>query len=206
MALVGGSTKDVRRATPKEIGDYGARRGFDAAKNPVFTLDAGGVQLLVQYDPRATRISYVGQLGVANPDSPPPAPVAVEDVMKALAELPGKPAQPIVGTVTFEYDSAKLTPQARAALGELVPKTVDRRLQVSGHADGIGSDEYNQRLSRRRAEAVRAYLVESGVAADKIELFAHGKGQPVKACPEEKKPSALRSCLAPNRRVVIEAQ
>ncbi len=208
MNLVGSNTKGVRRATPQEISDYGARRGFDAARNPVYALDAGSVQLLVQYDPQATRISYVGQLGVANPDPPPaaaPAPqVTPKDVLQVLATPPRLPP-PAPVSVSFNSNSAKLTPQARDVLGEFLPKVADRRLQVSGHADAMGSPEYNQRLSKRRAEAVRAYLIGSGVAGDKIEVSAQGSAQPVKACPEQMRKSARRACLAPNRRVVIEA-
>jgi outer membrane protein OmpA-like peptidoglycan-associated protein len=212
MGFVGSNTKDVRRATPQEITAYGARRGFDAAGSPVFTVDAGAVQLLVQYDIRAARITYAGQLGVADPDppvaaaapAPTQAPVKVEAVMQALVELPGRPA-PAAWTVPFESRSAKLTPRARAVLDELLPKATDRRLQVSGHADSLGSSPYNQRLSKRRAEAVRAYLVGHGVDGKRIELSAHGEAQPVKACAEEKSRRALRACHAPNRRVVVEA-
>jgi OOP family OmpA-OmpF porin len=128
----------------------------------------------------------------------------MEAVMQALTELPGRPT-PAAWTVSFEFRSAKLTPQARAVLDELLPKATDRRLQVSGHADSLGSSQYNQRLSKRRAEAVRAYLVGHGVDGKQIELFARGAAQPVKACPEQKNRRALRSCLAPNRRVVVEA-
>jgi outer membrane protein OmpA-like peptidoglycan-associated protein len=210
MNLTSNQMKDVRRATPEEIRAYGSRRGFDAAASPVFAVDAGAVQLLVQYDIRAARITYAGQLGVADPDpapvqqAPAQVPIEVEAVMQALVELPGRPA-PAVWTVPFESRSSRLTPKARAVLEELLPKASERRIQVSGHADSLGSAQYNQRLSKRRAEAVRAYLVGHGVDGKRIELFAHGEAQPVKACPEEKKRRALRDCLAPNRRVVVEA-
>jgi OmpA-OmpF porin, OOP family len=127
----------------------------------------------------------------------------VEEVMKALVQVPGAP--PSAWTITFEYRSATLTPQARAVLDEMLPKAADRRLRVSGHADSLGSAQVNQQLSKQRAEAVRAYLVGHGVEGKRIELVSHGAAQPVKACPEEKERRALRSCLAPNRRVVIEA-
>jgi outer membrane protein OmpA-like peptidoglycan-associated protein len=209
MKLTSNQMKDVRRAMPEEIRAYGSRRGFDAAASPLFTVDAGAVQLLVQYDIRAARITYAGQLGVADPDTAPvpqaPAqvPIKVEAVMQALVELPGRPA-PAAWTVPFESRSSRLTPKARAVLEELLPKAGERRIQVSGHADSLGSAQYNQRLSKRRAEAVRAYLVGHGVDGTRIELFAHGEAKPVKACPEEKNRRALRSCHAPNRRVVIE--
>lgn len=65
---------------------------------------------------------------------------------------------------------------------------------------------YNRRLSEKRAEAVRAYLVSKGVDPDKIEVFGYGKTLPVKSCADQKKRSALIECLAPNRRIVVEVQ
>jgi len=206
VRLVGNNTKDVRPATQQEISAYGARRGFDAARNLLFALDAGAVTFGTRYDTKATRISYVGQLGVADPDPPQAtAPqVTPQAVLQALTTPPRLPP-PAPIAVSFDYNSAKLTPQAREALGEFLPKVTDRRLQVSGHADALGSPEYNLRLSKRRAEAVRAYLVGNGVAGENIEVTAQGAMQPVKACPGQMNPSARRACLAPNRRVVIEA-
>lgn len=130
--------------------------------------------------------------------------VTPKDVLEVLVTPPSLPP-PAPISVSFDSNSAKLTPQARDALGEFLPKVADRRLQVSGHADAMGSPEYNQRLSKRRAEAVRAYLVGHGVAGEKVEVSAQGAAQPVKACPEQMRKSARRACLAPNRRVVIEA-
>src|SRR5437016_2609031 len=74
----------------------------------------------------------------------------------------------------------------------------------------IGSQAYNQKLSERRANAVRDYLVSKGVARDKIETLGMGKTQPVpgvvcnQAYPKERK--ALIECLAPNRRVEVEVK
>ena len=81
---------------------------------------------------------------------------------------------------------------------------------VTGHTDRIGSQAYNQKLSERRANAVRDYLVSKGVARDKIETLGMGKTQPVpgvvcnQAYPKERK--ALIECLAPNRRVEVEVK
>jgi OOP family OmpA-OmpF porin len=140
-------------------------------------------------------------LGVALAQAQQVTPQNVLEVLVTPPSLP--PPAPLV--VSFEANSARLTPQAREALGEFLAKVKDRRLQVSGHADAMGSPEYNQRLSKRRAEAVRAYLVGHGVAGEKIELSARGETQPVEACPEQMKRSARRACLAANRRVVVEA-
>ena len=94
----------------------------------------------------------------------------------------------------------------RAALdNEILPKLANGeiRVHVSGHADRIGNPDYNQKLSERRADALRAYLVEKGVEESKIEIFSYGTTLPAKDCGDEKG-RALIECLAPNRRVVLE--
>jgi OOP family OmpA-OmpF porin len=78
---------------------------------------------------------------------------------------------------------------------------------VTGHTDRIGSQAYNQKLSERRADAVRNYLVSKGVAKDKIETLGMGKTQPVpgvNCTMTALKP--LIACLAPNRRVEVEVK
>ena len=91
-----------------------------------------------------------------------------------------------------------------------MPKLKDfsevRYVNISGHTDNIGSPAYNQRLSERRANAVRTYLVSNGADASKIEIYGFGKTLPSKSCPGEGKRKARKDCLAPNRRVQIEVQ
>jgi OOP family OmpA-OmpF porin len=171
----------------------------------------------VQYDLQALNILYVGQLGLPDPDPRPvvakaeAAPVATAPAAVPVA-VPKQPAlASIAWTAEFAYNSARLTPEARARLDrEVVPKLVEskdiRTLHIYGHTDRLGSAQYNRRLSERRAEAVRAYLVSKGVDAGKIEVFGYGKTLPVKSCAQEKKRSALIECLAPNRRFVVEVQ
>jgi len=201
---------EVRRAAPADVAAYGQRRGLDAGSpHPLFTVDAGKVRLLVQYDLQALNIVFVGQLGVPDPD---PRPVVAKAEPPATAPTPKKPALVNVAwTAEFPYGSAQLTPEALARLdGEIVPKLVEskgiRYLHVYGHSDRIGPAEYNRRLSEQRAETVRAYLVSKGVDADKIEVFGYGQTLPVKSCVDQKKRSALIECLAPNRRIVVEVQ
>jgi OOP family OmpA-OmpF porin len=139
------------------------------------------------------------------PAPPPPAPVA-------KPEPPKKPAVVnLASTELFEFNKAVLTQQARSKLdNEVVAKLRDlkdvRYIIVNGHADRLGSAQYNQRLSEKRADAVRAYLVSKGVDQSKVETLGFGKTLPVKACPDQKERKALIECLAPNRRVVVEVQ
>ena len=141
---------------------------------------------------------------VAKPVPPPPPPVA--------APAPKKPAVVnLASTELFEFNKATLTAPAKALLdGEVIAKLKDlgsiRYINVNGHADRLGSAPYNQKLSERRAEAVKAYLVSKGVSNDSVEIFGFGKTLPSKACPDQKDRKALIECLAPNRRVVVEIQ
>jgi OOP family OmpA-OmpF porin len=143
------------------------------------------------------------------PPPPPPAPVAKPEVKP---EPPKKPAvMNLASTELFEFNKAVLTQDARAKLdNEVVAKLKDlkdiRYIIVNGHADRLGSPDYNQRLSEKRAEAVRAYLVSKGVDAGKVETLGFGKTLPVKACPNQKDRKGLIACLAENRRVVVEVQ
>ena len=76
-----------------------------------------------------------------------------------------------------------------------------------GHADWIGTDEYNQRLSVRRAESVKAYLVAKGLEGNRVYTEGKGEKQPVtgdKCSKTEKKSKKLIECLQPDRRVEIE--
>ena len=198
---------EVRRAAPAELAEYGARRGLDpSARHPLFTVETAKVKLLVQYDLQALAVVYVGQLGLPDPD---PRPVA-----KAMEPAPGVAASPLVNvawSAEFPYGSASLTPEARARLdSEIIPKLIGSRemryLNVYGHSDRLGSPEHNQKLSEKRAEVVRDYLIANGVDGDRIEVFGYGKTLPVKSCAAELPRQELTACLAPNRRIVVEVQ
>jgi OOP family OmpA-OmpF porin len=149
----------------------------------------------------------------AAPAPPPPAPVAqAQPKPEPKPEPPKKPAVVnIASTELFEFNKAVLTKEARAKLdSEVIAKLGDLRevryIIVNGHADRLGSPQYNQQLSEKRAEAVRAYLVSKGVDAAKVETLGFGKTLPVKACPDQKQRTQLIECLSPNRRVVVEVQ
>lgn len=143
----------------------------------------------------------------AAPTPPPPPPKPV-----AKPEAPKKPAVVnLASTELFEFNKATLTQEARSKLdNEVIAKLRDianiRYIIVNGHADRLGSAQYNQQLSEKRADAVRAYLVSKGADQSKIETLGFGKTLPVKSCPDQKDRNSLIECLAPNRRVVVEVQ
>lgn len=218
VALTDNKSLDVRRATPEELASYGARPGL-RTDLPVYTLLVDDVKLLLQYDLEANNVPFVGQLGVAPPRAataaaPPPTP-APAPVIREVRHEP-EPKKPAIVTLVwnteqFDYKKSNLSPAIRAKLdSDVVPKLKDfsdvRYINVSGHTDNIGSATYNQRLSERRANAVRVYLVSHGADASKIETYGFGKTVPAKACPGEGKKKERKDCLAPNRRVQIEVQ
>ena len=143
---------------------------------------------------------------------PVPAPRVEAPKPAPTPEAPKKPAiVNLASTELFEFNKAVLTADARKKLDdEVLSKLRDLRdvryIIVNGHADRLGSAQYNQRLSEKRAEAVRAYLISKGVDASKVETLGFGKTLPVKACPDQKDRKGLIECLTPNRRVVVEVQ
>jgi OOP family OmpA-OmpF porin len=74
-----------------------------------------------------------------------------------------------------------------------------------GHADRLGGDAYNMKLSVRRADSVKAYLVSKGVATSRVYTEGKGERQPVRDCKGSGKTKELIACLEPNRRVEAEA-
>ena len=97
---------------------------------------------------------------------------------------PPKPPKPMLvleGT-NFAFDSASLTKEAEAALSPTVQslkKDPALRIRIDGYTDSIGSEAYNMRLSERRAESVKRYLVAQGVTADRIQTRGLGPTNPV---------------------------
>ena len=131
-----------------------------------------------------------------------PAPAA------APAPAPAPVAAPVVAAskVTyaadafFDFDKAVLKPEGKAKLDDLVSKVKDINLEVIiavGHTDSIGTDAYNQKLSVRRAEAVKAYLVSKGIEKNRVYTEGKGKKQPVAD-------NKTKEGRAKNRRVEIE--
>jgi len=144
--------------------------------------------------PAPTPVVETPPAPVTPPPPPPPPPARFEKVTLSASEL-------------FGFDSATLTmPQPKlddiAAALQADPSITD--VDVIGYTDRLGSPKYNLKLSERRANAVRTYLIGKGVAANRLK--AHGKGEqnPVVTDCHQKKRKELIECLAPNRRVEVE--
>lgn len=163
--------------------------------------DANGKPLACSCDPDL----------IAKEKCEPPKPVA------AAAPRPApKPAEQKVKISTdtlFDFDKATLRPEGKAKLDEVVAQLGKYNVEVIlavGHADRIGRDAYNQKLSERRADAVKAYLTSKGVPANRIYTEGKGETMPVTGdkCknmgPENRNNKKLIDCLQPDRRVEIQ--
>lgn len=109
----------------------------------------------------------------------------------------------------FDFDKATLRPDGMRKLDELAAQIKDINIEVIlavGHADRIGTDAYNQKLSERRADAVKKYLVSKGVPMNRIYTEGKGEKMPVTGdkCNKIKDRKALIACLQPDRRVEVE--
>ena len=114
---------------------------------------------------------------------PPPTPRAPE-APKPAPEKPKPVAEKVTfaADVLFDFDKAVIKPEGKSKLDDISNKVKGVNLEVViaiGHADSIGSDAYNQRLSVRRAESVKAYLVSKGVEANRVYTEGKGEKQPV---------------------------
>ena len=140
--------------------------------------------------------------------APAPAPAPAVVVPPPVVVAPVAPVAPatVATKVTFaadaffDFNKSVVKPEGKAKLDDLVGKIKDINLEVIiavGHTDSVGSDAYNQKLSVRRSEAVKAYLVSKGIEKNRVYTEGKGEKQPV----ADNKTAEGR---AKNRRVEIE--
>ncbi|HEV7929851.1 MAG TPA: OmpA family protein, partial [Nitrosospira sp.] len=156
------------------------------------------------------------------PISKPTAPAIVQPTAATAAAAPAPtPVLPVAvkrcdfaitldSDQAFAFNQAALSTTARKriddeALSRLASCARVDLLLVTAHTDQRGSEQYNQKLSEQRADTVATYL-KSKVAAAQIDTHGAGEAQPVKACNGNLTRARLVKCMAPNRRVTIEAR
>ena len=180
---------------------------------PAMAIAECDPDLVKKAAPAPEPVAPVAPAAPAAPSAPSVAPVA-----PAAPAAPVVPPAPSVQKITlaskalFDFDKAILKPEGQAVLDrEIVSRIKEvQKLElvlVTGHTDRLGSQQYNQKLSERRAAAVAAYLAAKGVAKDKIETLGMGKTQPVPGvvCNQSNR-KALIACLQPHRRVEVEVK
>ena len=131
---------------------------------------------------------------------------------------PDKPALRVTiqAEALFDFNKSDLRADGKKTLDDEVVAKMKAHpevevLLVTGHADRIGSDKYNQALSERRANSVKSYLVGQGVESNRIEAVGKGESEPVVECndikgAQNRSNKKLVECLQPNRRVVAEVK
>ncbi|MDO9002109.1 MAG: OmpA family protein [Aquabacterium sp.] len=139
--------------------------------------------------------------------TPPPEPVAPPPPPMATSQKVTIPADAL-----FQFDKSALSASGKDKLTVFADKVKTLNLEAVvavGHTDRIGSEAYNQKLSERRAQSVKDFLVGQGVPADRVYIEGRGESQPVTGTDCQGKDSGknkkLVECLAPDRRVIIEA-
>jgi len=162
-------------------------------------VDLFSVGLVYRFGPKSQplvqRVAAAAPVQQVVPVAPPPPPPAPRFEKYTLS-----------ATELFAFDSAELRmPQPRldeiaSALGS---DTAVNDVVITGYTDRIGADSYNQKLSERRALAVKTYLAAKGVQAGRLNAQGKGEANPVVVC-TDKKLSVLIDCLEPNRRVEVE--
>ncbi len=157
-------------------------------------IDLVSVGLVYRFGAKSAPVAAVQKPEpVRTPVAPPPPAPRTEKYTLSANEL-------------FTFDSsalrqpqAKLDEIATALKGDGSPDEI----VIVGYTDRLGSDDYNQKLSERRAIAVKNYLMNKGIESNRLRAEGRGEADPVVMCDEQNK-AALISCLSPNRRVEIE--
>lgn len=149
-------------------------------------------------------------VAVAPPAPPPAAAPAPTPLVTAPAAPPPLIEQiSLSSDVLFEFDKAELRPSGQKKLDEIAERVKGANVQqivAIGHADRIGSDDYNKQLSEKRAEAVKQYLAQKGIQKE-VRSEGRGESQPVTGDQCKGTSGAkLISCLQPDRRVDIEVR
>jgi OOP family OmpA-OmpF porin len=135
------------------------------------------------------------QPAAVTPPPPPPKPAAQKVTLAADA--------------LFDFNKADLRAEGKAKLDKLAGDIKGIKLEVIiavGHADRFGTDAYNQKLSEKRAAAVKAYLVGKGIEPNRVYTEGKGEKQPITKADQCKGPKSKKTidCLQPDRRVEIE--
>ena len=126
--------------------------------------------------------------GVPAPVAPAPVAAPAPAAAPAPVAAPAAPAAPATEKVSFaadaffDFDKTALKPEGKAKLDDLADKVKGLNLEVViavGHTDSVGSDAYNEKLSVKHSEAVKAYLADKGIDASKIYTEGKGEKQPV---------------------------
>ncbi|MGB3617897.1 MAG: OmpA family protein [Catalinimonas sp.] len=122
-------------------------------------------------------------------DVPPADTDQRQRIVKAVRlRRAGPGTRVVLRNVYFEFNEARLKKSSYAELDrleQLLSQTPNLQVEIAGHTDRVGSAQFNKQLSQRRAEAVRAYLTQRGVAADRVRAVGYGEEKPLASNDDE---------------------
>ena len=185
------------------------KSGFGLCWHTGFWTPADAIEgcdgMLQKAAPAASGVELVTPLPAGEPapyvEPADPAPAAAAPAVAApVADAPSSDKVTFEADAFFDFDKSVLKPAGKAKLSDLVSKLQGTDIEVvvaTGHTDAIGSDAYNMKLSLRRANAVKAFLVSKGIPADRVFVEGKGESQPVAS-------NKTREGRAKNRRVEVE--
>jgi len=174
---VGGGIVATSGETERQAEDYATAIGIGAVTGALI----GGFLGHCAFDPQHE----------VEPPPPPPAPPPPPPVKKKI----------VLRGVNFDFDKSTIRPDAAEILSEaarILREEPEVRVSVDGHTDARGTDQYNERLSERRAEAVRDHLIRLGIGGSRLEAQGFGESHPVASNDTEEG-------RAQNRRVELNA-
>lgn len=214
-----------------ESATAGAGEPTKVAAIPSDSLGDGGAKLSGATGEGADGLkagAVAGAEAAADASKQADQPAPKQDAVVGLVDVPGKKATVkedripqtlggmlpmtlgVDGEGEFDFDKAVVRPEVKGVLDKLAAKLKESEydtLDIVGHADRLGTDEYNQSLSERRAWAVARYLIAQGVPLQKIRVEGHGVSEPLtkpEECSGLSKKDAI-VCLQKDRRVEIAA-
>ena len=125
-------------------------------------------------------VSFVDEQPIPVAGTPPPPPPVVKKPERVEVK---QDRIAINDKILFDFDKATIKPESHGLLDEIVQAIKDhphiKKISVEGHTDGDGTDEYNQGLSERRAQAVTNYLTAGGIPADMLTSKGFGESRPI---------------------------
>ena len=196
-----GMQADIRREHARIRGN---EFGFNRANT-----DVAQIGLTYAFGSRAAPIRSTRV--APEPVSATPAPTVVvtapPPVTPAPAAVPPRfERYTLSATELFAFDRSELSmpqPKLDEIAAALNGNSQLNNIIITGYTDRLGSDQYNMKLSQRRADAVKAYLTNKGIASARLTTVAKGESNPVVNCTNKNR-AALIKCLEPNRRVEVE--
>jgi outer membrane protein OmpA-like peptidoglycan-associated protein len=186
MAFIDRGAREIRPSWTSK-----AQVAFDCWVEESTERDSRG-GILERAAVEACKSDFNTAMAKIEPFLPPEHPAERMKMFDLMPDQGGPPAPAMAGApdtylVFFDWDKSNLTPEALGIIRTAAAnakKTGTAKIEVTGHADRSGQPDYNMRLSKRRADAVKGELVKQGVPAANITVYAKGETEPLVPTPD----------------------